>query len=60
MMSAVNGTIDEMRARVRGFYDLPSSRALRQVPMAAHSPPRSSSPMDCATTAMPDAAGAVL
>jgi hypothetical protein len=47
MMSAVEGTIDEILARVRGFYDLPSSRAPRQAPM------------NRATTAMPDAAGAV-
>jgi hypothetical protein len=59
MMSAVEGTIDEMRARVRGFYDLPSPGAPRQAPMAAHSSPHSTSPMNGVMTAMPDVAGAV-
>ena len=59
MMRAVEGTIDEGRAWVRGFYGLPASRAPRQAPTAANSLPRPTSPMNRETTAMRDAAGAV-
>jgi hypothetical protein len=59
MMRAVEGTIDEGRAFVRGFYGLPASRAPCQVPTAANSLPHPTSPMNRAMIAMPAAAGAV-
>jgi hypothetical protein len=59
MMRAVEGTIDEGRAFVRGFYGLPASRAPRQASMAANSLPHPTFPMNRAMIAMPAAAGAV-
>jgi hypothetical protein len=59
MMRAVEGTIDEGRAFVRGFYDLPASRAPRQAPAAVISFPHPTSSMNREMIAMPDAAGAV-
>jgi hypothetical protein len=59
MMRAVEGTIDEKRAWIRGFYGLPASRAPRRAPTTANSLPRPTSPMNRAMIAMRDAAGAV-